>query len=376
MTLMNVDSLPGQDFGSASVKEDNGKAVRHRCEEQGLGGYVAWRGTAFVRAQSAPELLAAAKPSLGSELWLPIVPLRQSSVSPLPFDLPEVVVKGAKLVDKLENVSLQHMHERFLRSKPVVLTDAQRDWPAQTKWTFEWLAQNYGKEIQICSDLAPFFRHSDRGKIQTIKVPMHEYVRYIRGQPNAVRRLQKSLDGVFYANGWSPFLEHEDLLEDVSDRIYCIEDSIPRGEGVAKQMNLSLSKVFIGPAGTVSRLHHDTYASHVWLSQIRGRKQFIVYPPDDADRLHCQEEDISGGRTSLFDPSAPDFKVFPNAQRASPFSVIVEEGETVVLPSKWWHWAKSLTPSITLMRNFVNSTNIAEYAAIRQKVAERAKTSQ
>lgn len=32
------------------------------------------------------------------------------------------------------------------------------------------------------------------------------------------------------------------------------------------------------------------------------------------------------------------------------YSVVVEEGETVVLPARWWHWAKSLTPSITLMR--------------------------
>ena len=34
------------------------------------------------------------------------------------------------------------------------------------------------------------------------------------------------------------------------------------------------------------------------------------------------------------------------------YSVVVEEGETVVLPARWWHWAKSLTPSITLMRSF------------------------
>lgn len=37
--------------------------------------------------------------------------------------------------------------------------------------------------------------------------------------------------------------------------------------------------------GTISRLHHDTYATHVWLSQIRGRKQFICYPPEDTEKL-------------------------------------------------------------------------------------------
>jgi len=132
------------------------------------------------------------------------------------------------------------------------------------------------------------------------------------------------------------------------------------------EFNRSLTKVFMGPAGTISRLHHDTYASHVWLSQVRGRKQFIVYPPEDSKYLEATEDDLEG-RTSLFDPSKPDFEKFPHAMKATCYSVVVEEGETVVLPSQWWHWAKSLTPSVTLMRNFVNETNIEEYMRIRQK---------
>jgi len=199
-----------------------------------------------------------------------------------------------------------------------------------------------------------------------LKTSMHEFVRYVLGQPNALRGMQKTDERVFYANGWTPFMRHPDLLNDVSDRLYCVSDLIPRNEG--GDFNASLTKVFLGPAGTVSRLHHDTYATHVWLSQIRGRKQFICYPPSDTEHLHCLAEDDAAGRTSLFDPSAPDFAAFPKARCATAFSVVVEEGETVVLPSKWWHWAKSLTPSVTLMRNFINETNIAEYAAIRKRV--------
>lgn len=172
--------------------------------------------------------------------------------------------------------------------------------------------------------------------------------------------------------GWTPFREHEYLLNDVSDRLYCVRDSIPRGEGPAKDFNISLTKVFMGPAGTVSRLHHDTYATHVWLSQIRGRKQFVCYPPDDTEFLHYHEDDECEGRTTLFDPAAPDFERFPKARRARAYSVVVEEGETVVLPSKWWHWAKSLTPSVTLMRNFVNEVNMQEHLRIQEK-ARRAR---
>eukprot|EP00438_Fugacium_kawagutii_P033419 Skav220513 [mRNA] locus=scaffold279:210115:211859:- [translate_table: standard] len=76
--------------------------------------------------------------------------------------------------------------------------------------------------------------------------------------------------------------------------------------------------------------------------------------------LHSLPVDEVDGRTSLFDPERPDFLRFPDARKAQAYSVVVEEGETVVLPARWWHWAKSLTPSITLMRNFVNKTNLQD----------------
>jgi len=276
---------------------------------------------------------------------------------------------NARPVEKLSGLTTQAMTKRFISSQPVVLRDCQTDWPARQKWTFDWLSQNYGDEEMPVSDLAPFFRHSDKGIIRTIKVSMREYVRYIQGEPNGLRSLQRREEQVFYGNGWAPFSEHADLLRDVSDRLYCVADSIPRAtEGPGQEFNASLTKVFLGPAGTVSRLHHDTYATHVWLSQIRGRKQFIVYAPEDSKYLHSFVDDDCDGRTSLFDPTAPDYDAFPDARHATPFSVVVEEGETVILPSRWWHWAKSLTPSITLMRNFVNEVNMRDYVAIREQV--------
>ena len=46
-----------------------------------------------------------------------------------------------------------------------------------------------------------------------------------------------------------------------------------------ERLDRSFTKIFLGPAGTVTRLHNDTYYTHAWLSQIRGTKQFILYPP-------------------------------------------------------------------------------------------------
>merc|ERR1719330_1681483 len=234
----------------------------------------------------------------------------------------------------------------------------------------DWMEKSYGDTELQCSDLAPFFRHCDRGKINTVRISMREYMRYVRGEPNGLRSIQKTEDRPYYGNAWAPLGEDDKLLSDVSDRLYCVSDTVPSGDGPSKSFNRSLTKVFMGPAGTVSRLHHDTYSTHVWLSQVRGRKQFVVYPPEDTEHLHCHEEDEAEGHTTEFDPSAPDFEAFPLARRARAYSVVVEEGETVVLPSRWWHYAKSLTPSITLMRNFVNETNMADYMRVLARVQE------
>lgn len=369
--IVNVDAFPGEDVG---VVREGDEAARALCLRRGCGGFVTWRGTAFLRARPSAELAARAQYSVGSTLWLPSSALARGPAAlrdlTLPADLPEVVLAGARPVDKCKGLPQAAMDDRFARSVPVVLTDAQEGWPAIRKWSFEFFGQRYGDEEVPCSDLAPFFQEHDRGKMLTVRASLREFSRYVLGEPNAIRPLQRSLERPFYANSWTPFMKYPELLADVSDRLYCVQDSVPRveGPGPAKEFNCSLTKIFMGPAGTVSRLHHDTYATHVWLSQIRGRKQFIVFPPDDWKFLHCAVEDECFGRTSLFNPEAPDYDAFPEARHATAYSVVVEEGETVVLPSKWWHWAKSLTPSVTLMRNFVNEGNLREHFQIRESV--------
>ena len=138
------------------------------------------------------------------------------------------------------------------------------------------------------------------------------------------------------------------------------------------------TKVFLGPAGTLTRLHNDSFATHAWLSQIRGRKQFILYPPSQARLLHASEG-VAGGHgaeQTWFDPLRPDFRKFPRARDATAHVAVCEEGETVLVPSGWFHHAVSLSPSITLMRNFVNHANFDAfqrlYAAPRAAPPPRA----
>lgn len=64
---------------------------------------------------------------------------------------------------------------------------------------------------------------------------------------------------------------------------------------------------------------------------------------------------------SWFDPLAPDFARFPRAAQATPYVATCEPGETILCPGDWFHYAVALTPSITLMRNFMNDANVEPF---------------
>uniref|UniRef100_A0A6V2U9A0 JmjC domain-containing protein n=1 Tax=Emiliania huxleyi TaxID=2903 RepID=A0A6V2U9A0_EMIHU len=205
--------------------------------------------------------------------------------------------------------------------------------------------------------------------MQTVRLPLREYVKYLTVRDHWLS--QREHGTPFYGNSWTPFLTHEAMRDHVG-RMSFVEDLVEE-DGPLGVLSRKLTKVFFGPPATVTRLHHDTYSLHAWLSQVRGRKQFVLYPKSQAHLLHAGEGECAGecagegagagegtccdAAQSWFDPTAPDYRRFPRARRATPHVAVLEEGDTLFCPAGWFHYAIALSPSITLMRNFFNSAN-------------------
>ena len=248
---------------------------------------------------------------------------------------------------------------------PVVVTDAQENWRARKLWSLDYFRKHYADEQLIASDRAPL-RHEDNPPMQTLRTTLGEYIDYMQQRAHGPIA-QRERDAPFYGNSWSPFMEHEVLRSHLS-RPYFVPDDIPCSMGCPvdipcnvaaeeghERLDRSFTKIFLGPAGTVTRLHNDTYYTHAWLSQIRGTKQFILYPPSQAHLIHAGEGinegvDDHGASQTWFDPLAPDFDKFPRARQATPYVAVCGPGDTILVPSLWFHYAVSLTPSITCMR--------------------------
>lgn len=124
----------------------------------------------------------------------------------------------------------------------------------------------------------------------------------------------------------------------------------------ARQFN----KLFISPRGAITRMHQDNHHAHAWLSQLRGRKLYVLCPPQDyalvAPRGRSAHQNGTT-REGLFDPLDAAVRSERISKGLRVFATVLQPGETLVCPDSWWHYAVALTPSITLMCNFWDRKN-------------------
>ncbi|KAH9901406.1 Clavaminate synthase-like protein [Cubamyces lactineus] len=127
--------------------------------------------------------------------------------------------------------------------------------------------------------------------------------------------------------------------------------------------------VYVGAAGTFTPLHRDVYTSYSWSTNICGRKRWWLFPPDQTPLLFRK-----GGEEHMetaYDVRSVDPAQYPLFQRASPIIVEQEAGETIFVPSGWYHQVENLTDCISINHNWCNSVNLPSlYDSMCAKVLE------
>jgi hypothetical protein len=122
-------------------------------------------------------------------------------------------------------------------------------------------------------------------------------------------------------------------------------------------MNYSLNGkyrfVYLGVKGTSTKLHCDVLASYSWSCNITGMKEWYLLPPQYSHLLFSQ-----------FGELAPHFfaddSVFPGLRKARKHlvHVIQRSGETIFVPSGWYHTVQNLEDTLSINHNWINRHNI------------------
>lgn len=126
---------------------------------------------------------------------------------------------------------------------------------------------------------------------------------------------------------------------------------------------------FGGPNARFPYLHYDYFHVHTWVTQLYGRKTFVLYPPEDAACLYPREDEP--WQSSIADIEAPDPERFPRFREARAHGVTLERGDTLFMPTGWWHTTRADEPNISIAFGQLGPDNWDEFVGDVREIAAR-----
>jgi hypothetical protein len=227
-------------------------------------------------------------------------------------------------IDKVDHIAKDDFINNYLvPRKPLVIKKATESWPALQKWTFEYL-----KEI-VGDKMVPLYNSAKADPSKPINAAATEmkfgdYIDLIQKQPTDLR--------IFL---FDPIKHAPKLLDDYrspTDLMGGFLDKYPN--------------MFFGGAGSVTFLHYDIDLAHIFHTHFHGRKHIILFEHKWTDRLYC----IPFATYALedYDIEHPDFDKFPALNGIEGQQTILEHGETLFMPTGYWHWMKYLDGSFSI----------------------------
>ena len=237
------------------------------------------------------------------------------------------LVPSSRLPERRRGVRRGDFLARYYSTNtPVVMTDLTDHWPARRLWTPDYFDQYLGSEtVEVMGARGKESNYERDSDAHRTRILFSQYL-------NHVVKVDASNEMYLVANNH--------LLElPVAKRLWEDFDSPPEyfdadGSG---------GKVFLwlGPAGTVTPLHHDIM--NVLLVQVLGTKRIRLVSPL---RTHCVYNDLSV--YSQVDAAAPDYTSYPEYRAADPIEIVLEAGDALFIPVGWWHHVEALEMSISL----------------------------
>lgn len=210
--------------------------------------------------------------------------------------------------DKLSPAEFQSKY--LLSQKPVIIRGLLKNEPAYTKWTMDYFKKTLG----------------------------HETVGYFGKAKDKVDRSYKKPHD---------FIQFGDYLDEIaagpSDKrlflfdIFKIDPELKKDFEFPKLTNLFLKNfrfTFFGGKGSVVRIHQDIDMSNVFLTQFHGRKRVILFAPKYSELLYR----FPLNTHTPIDIAKPDFEKFPGLKYVKGYECIIEEGDTLFMPSGYWHY--------------------------------------
>jgi hypothetical protein len=213
----------------------------------------------------------------------------------------------------------------YYANRPVLVRGLIDGWPALGKWSPSYFAQRYGDvQVEITSERATDPRYEDNFGEHRRTVLLRDFVATVRDDDTNDQYLVAK-------NALLGRAEFADLHDDLRCPEGFLDPATIRQD----------VKLWLGPRGTVTPLHHD--ASNILFVQVYGTKRVKLVEPHDLPRVYNDRECFSS-----VDLAELDLVRYPEMASVPVAETVVRPGDALLIPLGWWHWVAALEPSISL----------------------------
>lgn len=227
-------------------------------------------------------------------------------------------------IEVVEDIGREEFITKYLKlRKPVVIRNMAKKWPAYQKWTMEYMKDVVG-DVEV-----PLYDSSKADPSAPInaasaKMKFGDYIDLISREPTDLR--------IFL---FDPIRFAPKLLKDYiapKDLMGGFLDSYPN--------------MFFGGKGSETFLHYDIDMAHIFHTHFNGRKHILLFDYKWKDRLYK----IPFATYALEDYhiAEPDFDRFPALDGIEGIECFLEHGDTLFMPTGWWHWMKYVDGSFSI----------------------------
>jgi ribosomal protein L16 Arg81 hydroxylase len=235
---------------------------------------------------------------------------------------------GLTALERRSGLSADEFLERYYAvNRPVILTGELTEWPALTRWTPEYLVATVGER--------PVEFQGDRTASETFEMHKDDHRRRSTFREFMDQISRPGAGNAAYLTAYNSAANAQALsvLRPDMGKLETFLD--PDAEGAHGMM-------WIGPAGTVTSLHHDL--TNNLITQVVGRKMIRLAPASEVGRLYNHRHVFS----EIADLEAADAARHPRLDGVRIYDVVLEPGEALFMPVAWWHQVKSLDFSVTV----------------------------
>lgn len=233
-------------------------------------------------------------------------------------------------IERREGLSSDEFLDRYYAAnRPVILTGEMSGWPALTRWTPDYLKQAVGsKTIEFQGDRSKSGRFEIDKDAHRRQMPFDQFI-------DLVSRPGAGNDAYLTAYNSARNTEAISLLHpDLGFPEKFLSRDVEHPNGM----------MWIGPAGTLTSLHHDL--TNNLIAQVVGRKRLLVLPASEAGKLYNHLH-VFSEISDLEDP-ALTLARFPLLEHARFTEVTLMPGEMIFMPLAWWHQVRSIDFSVTI----------------------------